>query len=172
MPTLTTCWRGVYYKIDTHLPRSPCRLDLAIVPGNHQRRAWIALPAKLIHKGNEVIGRDLEFGIGTMAREYEEDTGRKRETMTMKEDSRDKKGKKTERERKKRRWGDRREEREGGEMVRGCSGARKCPRPRGEKRVRVSLNNFDHTSRQSDTRAYEYIHLNAPRCPGKYCPNF
>lgn len=59
-----------------------------------------------------------------------------------------------------------------GEVVRGCSGARKCPRPRGEKRVRVSLNNFDHTSRQSDTRAYEYIHLNAPRRPGKYCPNF
>lgn len=57
-------------------------------------------------------------------------------------------------------------------MVRGCSGARKCPRLRGEKRVRVSLNNFDHTSRQSDTRAYEYIHLNAPRRPGKYCPNF
>lgn len=61
---------------------------------------------------------------------------------------------------------------EEGEVIRGCSGARKCPRPRGEKRVRVSLNNFDHTSRQSDTRAYEYIHLNAPRCPGKYCPNF
>lgn len=59
-----------------------------------------------------------------------------------------------------------------GESVRGCSGARKCPRPRGEKRVRVSLNNFDHTSRQSDTRAYEYIHLNAPRRPRKYCPNF
>lgn len=57
-------------------------------------------------------------------------------------------------------------------MIRGCSGARKCPRPRGEKRVRVSLNNFDHTSRQSDTRAYEYIHLNAPRRLGKYCPDF
>lgn len=36
-----------------------------------------------------------------MAREYEEDTGRKRETMTMKEDSRDRKEKKRgERERK------------------------------------------------------------------------
>lgn len=41
-----------------------------------------------------------------------------------------------------------------------------------KKRVRVSLNNFDHTSRQSDTRAYEYIHLNAPRRPKKYCPDF
>lgn len=43
-----------------------------------------ALPAKLIHKGNEVIGRDLEFGIRTMARERDGDARRKRETM-MKE---------------------------------------------------------------------------------------
>lgn len=64
--------------IGAHLPRSPCRSDLAIVisvPRNHQRRARFVLPAKLIHKGNEVIGRDLEFGIGTIARTYDEDTG-------------------------------------------------------------------------------------------------
>lgn len=93
----------------------------------------------------------------------------------MKEDvgiEEDRKEEKKKREREKRTGQQERREREGGEVVRGCSGARKCPRPRGEKRVRVSLNNFDHTSRQSDTRAYEYIHLNAPRCPGKYCPNF
>lgn len=70
------------------------------------------------------------------------------------------------------RWDRGRKREKGREVVRGCSGARKCPRPRGEKRVRVSLNNFDHTSRQSDTRAYEYIHLNAPRRPRKYCPDF
>lgn len=29
-----------------------------------------------------------------------------------------------------------------------------------KKRVRVSLNNFDHTSRQTNTAQYEYIHLN------------
>lgn len=64
--------------IDTHLPRPPCRLDPAIVPGNHQRRARFANHStREANKGNEVIGRDLEFGIGTMAREHDEDTGRK-----------------------------------------------------------------------------------------------
>lgn len=91
-------------------------------------------------------------------------------TMTTKEDVEIEKNRKK-KKREEREWSNRRGRRRG-EVVRGCSGARKCPRPRGEKRVRVSLNNFDHTSRQSDTRAYEYIHLNAPRCPGKYCPNF
>lgn len=133
----------------------------------------IALLVKLIHKGNEVIGReigdrhDLEFGIRTMAR----DDGRRHGEETgnaMEEDVEIEENRKNE-ERKGR---DNRRGRRRGESVRGCSGARKCPRPRGEKRVRVSLNNFDHTSRQSDTRAYEYIHLNAPRRPRKYCPNF
>lgn len=90
--------------------------------------------------------------------------------VTMMEDLEIEKDRKKKRERKE--DGTTEEEKRRGEVVRGCSGARKCPRPRGEKRVRVSLNNFDHTSRQSDTRAYEYIHLNAPRCPGKYCSNF
>lgn len=91
-----------------------------------------------------------------------------KEDVGIEEDRKEEKKKREKRtEQQKRRERERR-----GEVVRGCSGARKCPRPRGEKRVRVSLNNFDHTSRQSDTRAYEYIHLNAPRCPGKYCPNF
>lgn len=88
-----------------------------------------------------------------------------KENINIKEDRKKKK-------KKEKRTEDNRRGKRRGEVVRGCSGARKCPRPRGEKRVRVSLNNFDHTSRQSDTRAYEYIHLNAPRCPGKYCPNF
>lgn len=60
-------------------------LDLLVVPIPRlypviisvARDSRITLPAKLIHKGNEVIGRDLEFGIGTMAREHDEDTGRK-----------------------------------------------------------------------------------------------
>lgn len=134
------------------------------------RNSRIVLPVKLIHKGNEVIGRDLEFGIGTMAREHDEDRGEEAGTMTTKEDVEIEKNRKK-KKREEREWSNRRGRRRG-EVVRGCSGARKCPRPRGEKRVRVSLNNFDHTSRQSDTRAYEYIHLNAPRCPGKYCPNF
>lgn len=97
---------------------------------------------------------------------------REKETTTTKEDVEIEKDKKK-RDREGRREGGQAEKGEEGEVIRGCSsGARKCPRPRGEKRVRVSLNNFDHTSRQSDTRAYEYIHLNAPRRPGKYCPNF
>lgn len=70
--------------IDTHLPRPPCpslvvpisRLYPVIISDVCDSR--IALPAKLIHKSNEVIGRDLEFGIETMAREYDEDAGRKR----------------------------------------------------------------------------------------------
>lgn len=135
------------------------------------RNSRIVLPVKLIHKGNEVIGRDLEFGIGTMAREHDGGQGGEEAgTMTTKEDVEIEKNRKK-KKREEREWSNRRGRRRG-EVVRGCSGARKCPRPRGEKRVRVSLNNFDHTSRQSDTRAYEYIHLNAPRCPGKYCPNF
>lgn len=67
-----------------------------------------------------------------------------KKNVEIEEDRKKKKGEK-------RGWSNSRGRRRG-EVVRGCSDARKCPRPRGEKRVRVSLNNFDHTSRQSDTR--------------------
>jgi len=55
-----------------------------VQPANHSL-------AVLIHKGNEVIGRkigdrrDLKFGDGTMARECDEDAGRKRETITKRD---------------------------------------------------------------------------------------
>lgn len=69
-------------------------LDLFVIPISRlysviisdARDPRIILPAKLIHKSNEVIGRNLEFGIGTMAREHDGDTGRKQETMMTKED--------------------------------------------------------------------------------------
>lgn len=55
---------------------------------------------ELIHKSNEVIGRDLEFGIGTIAREHDGDTRRKREPMTTKEDVEIEEGKQRKKERK------------------------------------------------------------------------
>lgn len=69
-------------------------LDLLVVPISRlypviiddARNSRIVLPVKLIHKGNEVIGRDLEFGIGTMAREHDGDRGEEAGTMTTKED--------------------------------------------------------------------------------------
>lgn len=45
--------------------------------------------------------------------------------------------------------------------VRGCDATGlESVSDRKKKKVRVSLNNFDHTSRQSNTWAHEYIHLN------------
>lgn len=88
-------------------------VDLAIimsVPGNHARFV------KLIHKGNEVIGRDLEFGIGTMARD--EDMGRKRETMTVEEEV----GVEEDREKKK----ERTEQRKGEGKGRGGTWVQRC----------------------------------------------
>lgn len=64
------------------------------------RNSRIVLPVKLIHKGNEVIGRDLEFGIGTMAREHDGGQGEEAGTMTTKEDVEIEKNRKKKKERK------------------------------------------------------------------------
>lgn len=158
--------------------------NLAAVPGNHEERR--TRPADRFSRGSNLQKqrghRARDRGSGAISNsasgqwlESAKATRRDEETReketTTKEDveiEKDKKKRDGEKEGGRGKKGQRGE----GEVIRGCSGARKCPRPRGEKRVRVSLNNFDHTSRQSDTRAYEYIHLNAPRRPGKYCPNF
>lgn len=83
-------------------------LDLLVVPISRlypviiddARDSRIVLPVKLIHKGNEVIGRDLEFGIGTMAREHDGDRGEEAGTMTTKEDVEIEKNRKKKKERK------------------------------------------------------------------------
>lgn len=83
-------------------------LDLLVVPISRlypviiddARNSRIVLPVKLIHKGNEVIGRDLEFGIGTMAREHDGDKGEEAGTMTTKEDVEIEKNRKKKKERK------------------------------------------------------------------------
>lgn len=85
----------------------------------------IVLLAKLIHKGNEVIGRDLEFGIGTMTREHDGGTReRGREAMTMKEDVEIEVDRKKKRRRERKRKEDGATE-EGGEGAR-CTWVQRC----------------------------------------------
>lgn len=85
------------------------------------RNSRIVLPVKLIHKGNEVIGRDLEFGIGTMAREHDGDRGEEAGTMTTKEDVEIEKNRK-----KKKKRGKGMERQKGEEKGRGGTWVQRC----------------------------------------------